>query len=562
MSTISTLKLWRDPGYTEGCLEVPPFSKSLPTADLTLTDLNPSKDRLFSEVRVTEPYETLYDMCYLQATYNMNNGNDVTFYGWIDAVSCQSDTDGYPITTISWHVDMWRTFGSKAVFGSGMVKRRPVSGDMPPQEYPHRYMLPDTRYWLTSYKNTDVWWAFVRRNVNTSGATSSKWMIWPVNIGNPSATLKIEAGGYDAPSLDELVSGEWDELLALNPEEVSFVGVSPIPPCDYTGSGASNYAITLNPTTNADWTYRAIGQRGCWYVSDADAMEELNITFSLGTKPMTTDTTSFVVTGFDGEPIGTLPWGIEFESIMVRNIPSSNGLAVQVRFIRTNEETDTQYSNVVGGVFSCICPTLELGSNAWSSYVYSGARQAEMMQRQLNSEAQAVQGGISTGTSAVTGALSGAMMGAVAGAAGGPVGMLAGALIGGVGSALASGISTGANYAYQTGTLNDQMQAVSDYAQSHQASVQLLSGSGTDFCVNPYKGMLLVRMSWDDYSQEQRQNDLDLYGCSVSEPTSSCQSLVNAGGPLQIQNLVVTGDIPTQAKTFFRDRFSKGVRIV
>ena len=86
--------------------------------------LNPAKDKLFSEVRIPMAYEDVYDMCYLQAVFDMNNGDNVTFYGWIDSVTCSSDTAGYPVSVIRWHVDEWRTFASKAHYGSGMVRRR------------------------------------------------------------------------------------------------------------------------------------------------------------------------------------------------------------------------------------------------------------------------------------------------------------------------------------------------------------------------------------------------------------------------------------------------------
>jgi hypothetical protein len=40
-----------------------------------------------------------------------------------------------------------------------------------------------------------------------------------------------------------------------------------------------------------------------------------------------------------------------------------------------------------------------------------------------------------------------------------------------------------------------------------------------------------------------------------------CNSLVKAGGPLQIANLIVMGDIPVQAKNYIANKFADGVRI-
>ena len=556
MTTITSLRLWRDTGYTEGCLEVPSFSDSLPSPDVVLSNLNPVRDRLFSEVRVPLAYEDIYDMCYLEAVFDMNNGADVTFYGWIDSVTCTSDTTDRPVSAIRWHIDDWRTFASKAFYGSGMVRRRPVSPDMPPQDYPYRFRTAVNRYLISSYNNTHIWWAFVRRNVSdSSNVTTSTWMVWPVSILNTDTNLKMEAGGYLAPSLDELSSGSWDESLKINPEEVSFVGVSPIPPCDYSGNGTTSN-ITLNPSSSSDWSARVIGTRHCWVVSSAKSMEELSIPFNRTVT--TTDTIIYKVCGFDGEPIGALPWGISFDRIIARNILSSNSLNIQLRFIPVGMENETIYSNVMGGVFTAVCPTLELGSNAWSSYVYSGSRQAEIAQRSLNTDAEAIKGRINTSAGTISGATSGATMGAM----GGPMGIAGGALLGAVGSFLGGTISTEGIYNYEKNTYNDRIQRINDYATSHQASVQRITGSGTDFCVTPYKGMTLIKMENDDYSVLQREHDLTLYGCTVSEPTGSCQSLIQAGGPLQIDNLIVTGDIPSHAKAYLRDRFAKGVRII
>lgn len=561
MSSITDLRFWYDVGYTDGCIEVPRESDTLPTADVTITGtVNPSKDRMFSQLRISEAFSELINASYLRVTFDMNNGTDQTFYGWVDSVSVQSDTEDYPVTIVDWHIDLWRTYLSKAEFGSGMVKRRPTSTDIPPQSYPHRFMTPTTILNLSSVRNTHIWWVFARYNVTQQSQTSSWWLIAPVSISSTSAKLCISGSADNVcPSLDEWASGKWDELMDLSPTQISFMFISPVPPFDYTGNGSSSSPISFtNPSSG--YGVRAVGQRFCYFNDGAVLGEEIvqNLTFDVETN----DTQTVVITGFDGEPIGALPWGFNCVKYGVRVIASSNTGAVQVRLMRSEDDTNTTELNVMGFVFTAICPTLELGSNAWSDYVYSGARNAEIRQRELNTEAQAVQGGISTGTSAVTGALSGAMMGAMAGAVGGPVGMLAGALIGGVGSALASGISTGANYLYQSNSLNDQMQAISDYSASRQFSTQLLAGSGFDFLETPYKGLKAMVMEWDSYSQEQRTNDIDMYGANVSEPTQSCQSLIDAGGPLQIVNLVVRGDIPVQAKQYFRQRFASGVRIV
>lgn len=555
---ITDLKMWRDPGYTEGCMEVPHFGESLPAPDYTYSeDISPSKDRYFTEFRLPVPYEGVFDMCYLQLTYEWNNATSQTFYGWIDAVILNSDTEGFPMVTVSWHVDYWRTFASGAVYGSGMVKRRPASATIPPQSYPCRYWLPGGRENISDTNNTNVWWVLIR--YNQSGTTASSWWVtYPISSLSPSSRLKVDAQGV-APSADETMSAKWDELIGVSPDSISAVYLSHVPPFDYDGNGTTDH-ITIKPSRSGIWATRVIGECTVWQSDGADTFDAITKTFSLGRSFTTTDTTTCIVTGYDGEPIGTLPWGITVSSVEKRVIASTDGCAVEFRFL--SNTIDDEESNAMGCVFVVSNPALDLCSNAWSSYVYSGAREAEIRQRELNTEAQAVQGGISTGTSAVSGALSGAMMGAMAGAVGGPVGMAAGAIIGGVGSALAGALTTGGNYLYQTNTLNDQMQAVSDYKASRQLSTPMLSGQGMDVMFNGIGGCNIITMDMESYSEQQRENDIALYGANVSEPMESCQTLIEEGGPLQIQNLVVRGDIPSSAKSYLRDRFARGVRIV
>lgn len=555
MSSITDLRFWYDVGYTDGCIEVPRESDTLPTADVIVTgSVNPSKDRMFSQLRISEPFSELINASYLRVTFDMNNGTDQTFYGWVDSVSVQSDTEDYPVTVVDWHIDLWRTYLPSAVFGSGMVKRRPVSDTIPPQSYPCRFWLPGGRENISDTHNTNVWWVLIR--YNQAGTTASSWWVtYPISSTSPSRRLQVDATGV-APSADETMSAKWDELIGVSPDSISAVYLSHVPPFDYDGNGTTDH-ITIKPSRSGIWATRVIGECTVWQSDGADTFDAITKTFTLGRSFTTTDTTTCIVTGYDGEPIGTLPWGITVSSVEKRVIASTDGCAVEFRFLSST--IDEQESNAMGCVFVVSNPALDLCSNAWSSYVYSGAREAEIRQRELNTESQAVQGGISTGTSAITGAVSGALLGSAIMPG---VGTVAGALIGGIGSALASGISTGANYLYQSNTLNDQMQAISDYKASRQLSTPLLSGQGMDVMFNGITGCNIITMDMESYSAEQRSNDIAIYGANVSEPTLSCQSLIDAGGPLQIVNLVVRGDMPVQAKQYFRQRFAQGVRIV
>jgi len=60
MSEITKLRLWNDPGFTDGSVEVPKYEsiETLPAPTLTLDDtaINPSKSRFFSELKIKVPF--------------------------------------------------------------------------------------------------------------------------------------------------------------------------------------------------------------------------------------------------------------------------------------------------------------------------------------------------------------------------------------------------------------------------------------------------------------------------------------------------------------------------
>lgn len=564
MSSITQLRIWNDPGFTENCLEVPMKGASLPSPSLIIPGpLNPSKGRMFTSIQVREDYVTLMNASYVSVTIIMNNSNPLTLYGWVDSVVLESDTDGYPMTTINWHIDYWRTYISQARFGSGMVRRRFHdleaafgTDPVPPQSYPYRYLecvADDVR---TVYKS-NIWWVIF--NVTTSGDTSSQfWKCYPVTTADGNQRLTLgPSPAKEAPSLYDTTSGQMDELLGLNPEAIGYAFISPFPPSSYTGTGTSGDPISLS-----NWQVWSWEEHDCYaFQTDGQPFFDIQTNFPSGTlsAPMTTDTDIYMLMDMMGNIVGTLPWGFNAVGAKSRIVCDGTSACIVMKMYENEDASSYQFASPSEGLaFTISLPAIPVTSNAWSSYVYSGSRQAEMDARQLQAESQAVSGGISTGTSAISGAVTGALLGT----AGGPVGMLGGAVVGALASAGTSLISTGANYAYQTGSYADEMQSISDYKASHQANNLILNGGSFDCCFNNIEGILIIHMRKDEYSITQRDSDISLYGVNVSEPMESCQALVDAGGPLQITNLTVTGDIPVEAKQFFRTRFAKGVRMI
>ena len=584
MSTITTLQIWRDTGFTEGCITAPSKTSSLGTPTFTFTGLNVSRERLFSEIQVRAPYEDLYDCSYLKAVYDFKNGTDVTVYGWVDDIVCSSDTQGSPMTRIIWHVDYWRTYLSNTVFGSGVVKRRPLltTDTIPPQHYPYRFrtytakydvMIPEKDWCVVFSFNVRSFENFEETQVTkdnsgnitstttvngkTQVVTRTMWGCYAVNASNPGYSYTVASGKGTAPSLNETLAGAFDEKLGLDPDAINSVFLTPVFPRTFTD--AANLDMI-------GWNVNAgICNGRCLVASGASAFgigysRSLTDTrtgqYVLDGPVCSDDTTTYALTDMQGNIVGTIPWGLKFSWIKFWLVASTETCYLRFAFLESEDDSLLQATSE-GRVFTTSCTPVGITSNATSSYVYSGARSVEQEQRRLNTEMQKEKGMAGTATSAIEGATSGAIMGS----AGGPIGMAVGALVGAVSSAAGNAMSTASTYNIEK-KYNDKFNALSDYAHANQTSVNLMPSGTFDILSNGIGGYWLVKLDNDEYSTQQRKQDIELNGLNVSEPLATCQALIDKGGPLQIENLVVRGSIPVQAKEYFRNRFSGGVRII
>lgn len=531
MSTITVFNVWTDTGFTEGSVEVPKRNSTLPSPAYTFEDLNPSKDALFSEIRLKAAYVPLMSASYVEAVVSMNNGSSVSVFGWVDDVICGSDSMNYPQTVIRWHIDYWRTYISQAVFRDGIVKNRPRgTAQIPPQNPSYRFRTLTSEKGRYLIQSQDEWYillTYVKQNADATTTTSGLAYI-PVSTVDPAK--EGTASGVSFPSLNSFATGDWDEKLGLDPAAVKGVFLSPVKP------GISG------------WTVRKLSGDYGAYVADTPIGSFSSYTVQAQAK--SDDLTSFVVTGFDGETVGTLPWGVEVTTWEYRVVMDSASAYIQLRASGID-------SHILGTCFTIPLPALEVTENSWSSYVYSGARKSDMDQRVANTDRNFISGLASTANQAIQGAASGAMLGAI----GGPIGAIGGAALGGVTSALGSAISTVSEKAIST-AYNDVFQGIDDFSHAHQTDGLLMAGTGFDCLRYGRKGIYLANYGIDAYSQGTLNTRIQLYGARVDEPTPDCTALIEAGGPLRIENLYVGGSIPVQAKQYIKERFRSGVRLV
>ena len=585
--TSATVRIWRDCGFTEGTLEVPSKTSSLPSSTYTFTLNAVPREELFNSFRVKHAYEDLYDCNYLQVTYDFNNGDDVSVYGWIDSVRVISDTAGSPNTLIEWHTDLWRTFLSKATFGAGVVTKRPSSGTVPPQTYSNMTQLMSGDF-ANLIPSSDYFWVFLNLTATKGDNKITTTYCWPVTNAkrNKCISIKDSDGTVQgvAPSFNQSVMGYMDEALGLDPDAIYGCWLSPIPPkyCSYTTSDPYIYAKMSGwavRTNTSDQTYAVYT-----YESTTTGTENIYEESSLICSGGTTDTQICSMTDFDRNIVFSVPWGITIGKCRYRLVNADTSMYIAFRFSGLNVP---EASSETDGM-SCAIPlkSLAMSSNAKSSYVYSGQQEYDRESMSIARD-QAL---VSSLTSTLTGTANNAVMSSLsettsnAGgkrqfqglkktARGGYEAVYSSvapditSTVGGLGVGKASLLTAGAGVAgaaidyFAAGYFNDRtMDATMDY-KAKQTSALTLPGCGwdwVDYGIMPS----LVTMKWDDYSITQRDNDIALYGISVREPMTSCQSLINQGGPIRIQNLNVTGSIPAGAKHFFRERFAQGVRII
>lgn len=250
---ITSLELWRDPGFTDGSVEVPALTgSSLPDPDFSLPaegstlSLIPSKDDIFRTIKLAKEYSKLYNMNYLKAVFETGDEETLTFYGWIDTVLISSDTPDYPVTVINWHIDLWRTFAAQAEFGYGLVTRRIRAESDPIQNVPARYHTVSDR--VENLVPDDIvgggcYWAVINYTFEDADthATETRVIVCPVaKTPNTVYYMKLSADSTArrVPTLNQWILGEYDEIFGLAPSSIVSVFLSPIPPLKlYSGTG-------------------------------------------------------------------------------------------------------------------------------------------------------------------------------------------------------------------------------------------------------------------------------------------------------------------------------------
>lgn len=569
--TITKLKMWRDPGYTRGCLEVPPVgSRKLPAADYENTEpLRPRKGSTLTSLELPLCYSEVFEMSYLWMQAEDPSGI-IELFGWID--TCALIATSADAVRIDWSVDWWRSFSGGAVFGAGRLMRCADADRRRPISTQPRYRTVLKYRDIDDDESKGYLWVIVSYRETSGERNILTYPIFPdrtaqchigvaadINTTDPSTVT----GGY-CPSFIQTISGSIPTLLSLNSTSIDGAWISPICPIERR---------EINPYPNVGYDF-IISSAKYSFVNGAIKLKAASSTAQAGapyivknldipradgddySQPvMTTDTRTYVVTDCYGNIRGTVPYGIPFRyAIGVLDI---GNVSCSLKIVFLNAPYDPigyplGKATTQGMSITISLPSVPISSSAYSDYVYSGQRDYEMELASLQNEQNMVHGL----SGAIGGAAIGGLVGSIIPGAGTAVGALGGAAAGGITGAASAGI----NYAVDEFIYKDKFQDLEDKKYSNQSGNLMIPGDGFGW-LKFYICPQIILLEADSTFQMEFIQHVAQEGYPCDSPVESVSPFITAGGPLQIRNLMITGDIPPVAKRTIKALLETGIRI-
>lgn len=520
MVNVHRVCLWKNPGYTEACLEVPPAgSAKLPTPNIdyalsTTAWLRIPGERWLNAFDLPVSWFTVKDMSYVALTFKVNNSSERIF-GWIDRIEPIANQE--EACRIYWHPDYWRTYSGSVTFSRGVITKTNNSSYKRPLTMNPRLWTVLDRLNLNPGKENGVTLAYVESDGNTPANTEIKFLWWKLGKAN-------------TPSLNDIYAGKIEEDLGLDPKSIIGVWLTPVSTLIGSETSYTHGSFKVG-------TARASGAQG-----------SITTYFS---SPVTVDSMHrIVVSDYMGAIVGEIPYGFTVYGWIARLDYGSSGCNTIIDWL--SDGNGSTFAPEDGLRMQLPGYSLPVTENAWSSYNYSGQRDYDREIRLINRDQKAVQGITSAATSAVNGALTGAIIGS----AGGPIGAAAGAAIG-LGTSLGG---TAAEY-MTAQTFDDRLQAATDKLYSNQSCNMIQTAAGPIWSKFT-KSYSVCVLEPDSISKAEMQAFITTQGYDVEIPAADVSSFITAGGPLQIVNLQVTGAVPPAAKEAIKTKLSAGVYIV
>lgn len=561
--TITKLRMWKDPKYTRGCLEVPPVgSKKLPPADYVSDEtLRPRKESTLTSLELPLSYTQVFGMSYLYVEASDGSGT-IKLFGWIDSVTLIATSAD--AVRIDWSVDWWRSFSDAVTFGAGRIKRCDDSSRKRPVGIQPRYRTASDvaeikssdghLYVIVSYRmdSSQRTLLIVPCNPNgySEGTINTGHLDGDVRIGHPGGPLHETAA---SPSLIKCMSGALPSLLGIQSTSIDGAWISPINPLNegtYRIVGDTFICHYQDYSLQKGETYGAIKCVG-FNAGELSVIPYKSIDISTPTTLKTTDLVTYAISDNYGNIMGSAPYDLTFDRLTCTLDVGYVSASLKITF---NVSAGTLGRKTSEGMTVTIpLPTVPISSSAYSDYVYSGQRDYEMNLRSLQNEQQAVQGL----SGAITGAVSGAVLGSVVPGAGTAAGTVVGALAGGVSNL----VSAGVNYAVDEFIYKDKFQDLEDARYSNQTGNLMIPGDGFGWMLfNRYPK--LISLTADPVFQSELANHILQEGYPCDSPVNDVTPFLASGGAIQISNLTITGSCPPVAKRTIKSLLEGGVRIL
>lgn len=545
MFTITKLKMWKNPGYTQGCVEVPPSgSKKLPIPDWTSSeDLRPRRGSTLSEIELPLSYLEVYEMSYLyiEAKDGKTPANTIKIFGWILGV--EETASGNEAVKITWTPDYWRTYSDKAVYGPGrMIRTSDASKRRPSEFHPIMYTPSLVKEIADFYQGTQRQsWCYFRAIKTVGGISNAFLYAFPIGADFGPDGVPAKTG----ISLQDIYAGALDEYLQITSSTITGIWISNIAPGNYPWNSNESHFTTPSASITG------LGNYGALKIDELSQMTYYE-KIDLGSNLKSDDLITYAVIDASGRTIATLPWGKEFRYMYVQLDIGSVGAYLRITFSTsaTFPVDATRLAGSEGLQVQIPLINVPLTSNAWTDYNFSGQRDYEIEVAKLQNEEQAWKGVASAGQSGIGGA--------IAGASAGPIGAIAGGFAG-LGMGL---ISPGVNYLIGD-IYRDKTQGALDNYYSKQANNLLVPAEGAGWYISTTSAKLISlnadSQSASDYSQMIAN---DGYNCDCALTGAGSASAIATGGPLKIINFNVTGPIPPSAKQSIKLMLEAGIRII
>lgn len=440
-------------------------------------------------------------------------------------------------------------------------------------------------------------WIYFSFNETNGGYTYPRLGCFPIpDFDNATVTLLHGDVTFDTMSFRHILAGYFEESMGLDPEAINHVWIGTTPPSTYayTDVSVTVNALKMNQTvlTLRNWAVRRKKRdetgnytKACFYTD----------IWAGGPTPYPKGNDAFFVTDLGGEHKSVSKEMIFFNTPTMRDyyvFPNDIPFRYAYRkLIMTHSSayevfafTDSTYDNfdnayadalAKGTVVTVPCSEIDVTSNAWSSYVYSGQREYDITSKKLAREQTYAEGRLNLDTQTAIGignAVSQmAMMagfGMVAGA--GTVASTArGAAVSGGGNI----ISTAINYYATRDQLKKQKALSAQYDRYNQNSADSLYQNQSSSVIiagdlllwvtdnGVHSEYYLTSKTPDERALKVEQARENLYGFEVDEYYDTVPTeLKLREGYLRVDSCKFTSQ-SVEANTHIEELLRQGVRI-